>query len=115
MTKTILIVDDERDIVSLLDRIFKRKDYNVYTAYNGKEALDIVSGNHQSIDCIITDTNMPVMNGHELMKNCRDLGYNKTIIQMHGAGTDGKSEHADYFAPKPFDYQKLIDFIEAEK
>ena len=59
--KTILIVDDEKNIVSGLEEAFTLEGYNVLTAYDGKEAWDKVNTNN--VDLVITDLRMPMMNG----------------------------------------------------
>ena len=61
----ILIVDDEKDIRESLKRHFEFLDYEVSTALNGKEALNVLS--ETRIDVIITDILMPEMNGIELL------------------------------------------------
>ena len=69
MTKnkhTILIVDDEPDNLALLRRTFHSK-YNVLTATNGKEALDVVNERGNDISLIVSDQKMPVMQGTEFL------------------------------------------------
>ncbi len=60
MAQSILIVDDEKDIVSMLSRYFYKIGYVVYTAINGKEALNAIT---KHPDIILLDINMPDMNG----------------------------------------------------
>lgn len=60
MAQSILIVDDEKDIVSMLNQYFYKIGYVVYTAINGKEALNAITKNP---DIILLDINMPDMNG----------------------------------------------------
>ena len=60
MAQSILIVDDERDIVSMLNQYFCKIGYVVYTAINGKEALNAIT---KHPDIILLDINMPDMNG----------------------------------------------------
>lgn len=65
---TILIVDDEADNLQLLKRTL-RKDYNILSATNGKEALDIVEKHGYEIALILSDQRMPVMSGTEFLSN----------------------------------------------
>ena len=66
MSVNILIVDDEEEIRGMLERHFTILDYDVVTAGNGKEAIDILSA--KRIDIVITDLLMPEMNGIELLE-----------------------------------------------
>ncbi|MDJ0840616.1 MAG: response regulator [Acidobacteriota bacterium] len=66
MSVHILIVDDEDEIRGMLDRHFTLLDYDVETAGNGKEAIDVIR--RKRIDIVITDLMMPEMNGIELLE-----------------------------------------------
>jgi len=63
--KTLLIVDDEDYLVSFLEKLLIGEGYNVLTARNGKEAVDIYQANSEGIDLILMDITMPVMSGIE--------------------------------------------------
>ena len=65
----ILIVDDERDVVSLLRDYFEMNDYEVIPAYSGKEAMERIS---QNPDIILLDVNMPDGDGLSVCKKIRD-------------------------------------------
>ncbi len=66
----ILIVDDEEEIRKTLSRHFEFDGYNVDTAENGIEALDIMS--KKRMEVVITDIMMPKMNGIDLLREIRD-------------------------------------------
>ncbi|NLY45068.1 MAG: response regulator transcription factor [Tissierella sp.] len=70
MKYKILLVDDEKDIVKLLQDYFEIQDYMVYAAYSGKEALDKLE---LKPDLILLDINMPGMDGMELCKRIRNF------------------------------------------
>lgn len=81
---TILVVDDEK---MLLDIIQKRLNFHfmtVLTAENGKEALDII--NSRSVDIVLTDYMMPVMNGLELIKEIKESHPLIQVIMLTGNG-----------------------------
>jgi two-component system alkaline phosphatase synthesis response regulator PhoP len=59
--KKILLVDDEPDIIEFLSYNFRKKGYLVYTAYNGEQALEVLS--EHKTDIIISDILMPKMDG----------------------------------------------------
>jgi HD-like signal output (HDOD) protein len=65
-TKTILIVDDEKNIISALRRLFASEDIRVLTAVGAMEALDIL-GQNPNTDLVISDYKMPFMNGIEFL------------------------------------------------
>jgi len=115
MAKRILVADDERAIVNLAKRALEIKGYQIDFAYNGKDALDIAKSkyqNNESIDLLISDTDMPVMNGHELIKEIKNLDNKIKIMQMSGYGGNVKSEHADAFLKKPFEIDKFYESVE---
>lgn len=70
MSKNILIVDDSEAARSSLQFALKIKKYNTLTASNGREGLDALMSADQ-VDLIITDMNMPIMNGLEFVKQVR--------------------------------------------
>jgi len=69
-SKSILFVDDEKNILKALNRAFIDEGYNLYFAENGDEALNIVRNN--KIDLVIADMKMPNMNGYELLKKIKE-------------------------------------------
>lgn len=69
---TILIVDDEINNLQLLKRTF-RGQYNILTASNGQEALEIVKEQGNNISLIVSDQKMPVMEGTEFLKKVREI------------------------------------------
>ncbi len=70
MKERLLLVDDEEDILDFLERVF-RKDYILYRASSGQEALEIIK--QQPIDVLITDQKMPGMTGIELLAEMRKV------------------------------------------
>ena len=83
--KTILIVDDEKNIVSGLEEAFTLEGYSVLTAYDGKEAWDKVNTNN--VDLVITDLRMPMMNGNELVERISSSYPMLPVIVLTGHGT----------------------------
>lgn len=76
---TVLIVDDEENNLQLLKRTFRGK-YNILTAHNGVEALDIVNQHGSEISLIVSDQKMPVMEGTEFLKRVRET--NPQIVKI---------------------------------
>ena len=73
--KTILLVDDELVNRKITTKFLTKYGINVFEASNGKEALDLVVSNYAKYDLILSDINMPVMDGVELVKNIRKFEF----------------------------------------
>ena len=69
MTKTIMVVDDEKRIVSLLRAYLEQQGFRVATAQNGREAIYVAR--HEKPDLIVLDIMMPEMDGYEFMRQHR--------------------------------------------
>lgn len=77
MSKTILIVDDSELVLKVLSNKLKKSGYNILTETNGHKALEFLDG--RNIDLLITDLNMPEMDGIELIKAVRSNNYYQFI------------------------------------
>jgi len=84
---TILIVDDEQNILNALKRVFRQENYRILTANNGQEALDMLAG--ENCQLMISDYMMPVMNGAELLRTVKQQYPEMIRIMLTGhADTD---------------------------
>ena len=83
--RTLLIVDDEQDILNALKRLFRRSGYTIYTANSAAAALELLAIN--SIQVIISDQRMPQMNGSEFLSHVREL-YPQTVRMMLSGYTE---------------------------
>ena len=100
----ILICDDEKDIVNALKIYLSDPDYTLYEAYNGQEALDVLSTN--DIQLVLMDIMMPVMDGITAMAKIREFS-NVPIIVLTAKSEDtdkilGLNIGADDYITKPF-------------
>lgn len=82
---TILVVDDEKDIVSALEIYLKAEGYRVLAAYNGKEALSVAA--REDVHLILMDIMMPVMDGLTAMAQLRQTS-NVPVILLTAKGED---------------------------
>ena len=85
----ILVVDDEKDYCEVLKMILENNGYVVETCFNGKEALDILE--ERSFDVVVSDLNMPVMDGFELLKNIKEREYDTEVLILTAFGTIEKA------------------------
>ena len=105
----VLVCDDERDIVSALKIYLTSEGHNVIEAYNGKEAVDIVS--KQEIHLVLMDIMMPVMDGIQAMVKIREIS-NVPVILLTAKSEDtdkvlGLNVGADDYVTKPFNPVEL--------
>jgi two-component system alkaline phosphatase synthesis response regulator PhoP len=110
--KTILVVDDEKDIIDLLKYNLQKEGYAVQTAQNGKRALEQAQ---KRPDLIVLDVMMPEMDGWEVCKELkrRDLTSSIPIIFLTAKGTEvdevvGLELGADDYIVKPISIRKLV-------
>lgn len=81
-TSRILIVDDEENILSSLERLFHKEPYEILTATSGEEGLRILED--YQIDLIISDLKMPQMNGIEFLKRAKEKNPLPLRIMLTG-------------------------------
>jgi two-component system, chemotaxis family, chemotaxis protein CheY len=114
--QSILAVDDSASMRQMVTFTLKGAGYNVIEAVDGQEAFDKAKG--QSVDLVLTDQNMPRMDGITLVRNLRGLpNYAKTpmlILTTESSDemkTRGKAAGATGWLVKPFDPNKLLEVI----
>ena len=105
----ILVCDDEKDIVSALKIYLTADGYQVFEAYNGREALDILK--EQEIHLVLMDIMMPVMDGISAMVKIREVS-NVPVILLTAKSEDtdkvlGLTVGADDYVTKPFNTVEL--------
>ncbi len=83
----ILLVDDEPNVLRALQRVFHQENYQVVTAGNGQEALDLLS--REPFHLVISDYMMPVMNGGELLRQAKALHPELIRIMLTGHADTG--------------------------
>lgn len=85
---TLLIVEDEEGLKKVLRDLLKKTCPRIEVASNGKEALEVIQKGE--IDVVVSDLNMPIMNGLELLKNVREAGLEIPFIVLTGYGDKEK-------------------------
>ena len=107
---TLLIVDDEKDIVSALEIYLKPEGYEILTANSGKQAVDIM--HREKVDLILMDIMMPEMDGYQATSKIREES-NVPIIFLTAKSEDtdmilGLNIGADDYITKPFNPAEVI-------
>lgn len=107
----ILVVEDDKNLRKLMTTYLKKNDYNVFEAFNGTQALDIMDTEY--IDLIISDIMMPEMNGYEFVKSLRECKYEMPILLVTAkSAIEDKKEGfllgADDYMVKPINMEEMI-------
>ncbi len=117
MAKRALTVDDSKTMRDMVSYTLKNVGFEVMEAEDGQKALSVLAG--QKVDVIITDLNMPVMDGITLIRNLRAKPeYKFTPILMLTTESDetkkaeGKNAGATGWIVKPFNPEKLVQVIQ---
>ena len=110
----ILIVDDSRDTLEVLQRNLSAEGYKVYTAPGAVEAISILQA--APVDLVITDLKMPRASGLDLIRHVRENYKNTEVMMITGYATiEGAVEAvktgADEYLPKPFTDEELLSAV----
>ncbi len=110
----ILLVDDDRELTSLLKELLEMEGFNVVIAHDGEEALQYIDA---SIDLLLLDIMMPRKNGIETLKALRQ-SHQTPVIMLTARGSNldrvlGLELGADDYLPKPFNDRELVARIRA--
>ncbi len=116
MSKTALVVDDSATMREMVSYTLKQAGFEPLTGGNGQEALDKLTG--QPMDLIITDLNMPVMDGLSFIKAVRSRDEYKfvpilmlTTESQADMKAQGKAAGATGWLVKPFNPEMLLQVI----
>ncbi|MDP8237750.1 MAG: sigma-54 dependent transcriptional regulator [Candidatus Hatepunaea meridiana] len=110
----VLIVDDEKCICKLLSELLQQEEIKSLSAYNGKEALQIIRS--EMIDLVLADYAMPGMNGLELLKQVKKIDSDLPVViitayaDVQGAVEAMRAGAHDYMA-KPFEHHEVVRVV----
>ncbi len=115
MTRTLLIVDDEDNVLDLLRNIFTRPDLRLLAARSGKEACGLID--REDVDVVLTDLMMPEGDGLSVLAHAKKTRSNAEVILLTGFGTVESAVQAMklgafHYVRKPFkvaDVSNLVD------
>jgi two-component system, OmpR family, alkaline phosphatase synthesis response regulator PhoP len=116
MPAKILVCDDERHIVRLIQVNLERQGYQVVTAFDGKEGLEKIRA--ESPNLVVLDVMMPYMDGFEVLKTIRREPETEAlpVIMLTAKAQDkdvfeGYHYGADMYLTKPFNPMELVTFV----
>ena len=116
MAKTVLAIDDSASIRQMVAFTLKSSGYEVIEAVDGQDGLDKAKA--KSVNLVLTDQNMPRMDGLTLIRTLRGLPQYKAtpILMLTTESSDamkaqGRAAGATGWLVKPFDPQKLVEVV----
>jgi DNA-binding NtrC family response regulator len=117
-SSSILLVDDNFDIVRLMERALKEHGFKVSAFTDPAVALEDFQINYKTCSLILSDTKMPKMNGYELIKKAKEIDKQVKVVLMSAFEINNEEFHnalsdmkVDAFLQKPFSMWKLNDVI----
>ena len=118
MSRKILIVDDEKDFLDLLSDIIEVYDLEPIRCTSAEEALVQWVEHSGDIKIVLTDANMPGLNGSEFGSEIHASNPNITIVVISGMSEKEfkdqfKATFPYHFVPKPVDFNVLVEIIKA--
>ncbi len=117
MAKSILVADDDPDILSIVSMSLETQGYTVYKAANGREAVDLVRQHHP--DLVLMDMMMPVVSGYEAVTELKADASTRdiTIVGLSAKAMATDMERAtdvgiDGYITKPFRIAQVLSVVE---
>jgi DNA-binding response OmpR family regulator len=112
----LLIVDDEVDLLAELKPLMERSGYQVISAINGEQALELIAS--EKPDLIVLDMLMPRLDGRDVLRRLRQAGNWTPVILLTKVNTPAErvmslQEGADDYLNKPFDPLELVARVQA--
>ncbi|HSC43631.1 MAG TPA: response regulator, partial [Candidatus Binatia bacterium] len=115
---TILVVEDEKNMMKLLYKVLARYGYKILTASDGETAVDIYQHNKEAIDVVLLDLGLPKMSGREVLRKIKNENPDvKVIIASGYLEPELKSEidrsGVKYFVPKPYRPDEVVQALQS--
>ena len=112
----ILCADDNQELVELVSDMLRFYGYGVECAYDGVQALELIAANPDKFDLLITDFEMPRVDGHDLVVKARAAGFRGKVIVFSGAlSLHDRQRFGDLaveaIVDKPAEHRQLISVV----
>lgn len=112
----ILVVEDEKDLNSVISRHLKKNNFSVDSVFNGEDALDYLS--YENYDLVILDIMIPKISGYQVIKELRTKKNDTPVLMLTAKDNiedkvKGLDLGADDYLVKPFDFNELLARIRA--
>lgn len=115
--KTILVIEDETDLITVLKELLEFQGYEVLTAIDGQIGLDTYLNSKDKISLVITDLNLPSLDGDKILKCISEANKNQRCILVSGyvGNEEMVTEYGDKvaFLQKPYKFQSLIELVKS--
>ena len=116
--KSILLVDDDKDLVEVLQLLLEQDGYHVLTAYSGNEALEVLKKNIDQVRIVFSDVRMPDGDGISLLKNIRKLDPKLPYVLLHTGFSEVSVKEAKELGAvdlikKPAVYKIIDDYFKS--
>jgi two-component system cell cycle sensor histidine kinase/response regulator CckA len=109
---TVTVADDSPGVLELVSSVLRMQGYQVLEANSGPEALDAAERHDRPVDLLLTDVEMPGMNGIELSRSMRAQRPGTKVIFMSGSGTLEEVDGAPFLS-KPFAIPELLSTVKS--
>ena len=111
---SVLLVDDEPDIIEILEMVLREEEMDVYTSRSGREALDVLR--NREVDVVVSDIRMPDLTGVELLREAKQLSPDTVFVMMTAfASTETAIEALQHgafdYLTKPFKMEELKSIV----
>jgi signal transduction histidine kinase/CheY-like chemotaxis protein len=115
---TLLLVDDEQNVLTVTSQMLTRSGYTVIEAKSGREAIERYSRHQDEIDLVLLDMVMPEMGGGEVYDRIKALNATVKVLLASGYSLEGKAREimkrgCDGFIQKPFSLAELADRVKS--
>ena len=115
---TLLLVDDEKNVLAVTSQILSRSGYTVIEAKSGREAIERYSRSKDNIDLVILDMVMPEMGGGDVFDRLKEINPGVKVLLASGYSLEGQAREimkrgCDGFIQKPFSLSELVDRVKS--
>ena len=116
MNETIMIIEDEEDILDLMEYTLSKEGYDVITCVDTTNVRNILD--EDKVSLILMDRNLPSIEGTKFIKSIRELGYNEPVIYVSAKDSsenilEGFEAGGDDYITKPFNIEELKARVKA--